>query len=112
MVLTNELVEKIKKEYLEWKDDCEQQGLPGGINADDVFDFIKHYCKKEEAKDKLVNVVLEEHAKLLLKLYSTIVKYTEVLSNKYDASFNDTTTAIIDEIKILIEEENNELCKN
>ena len=50
MELANELVDQIEKEYIEWCDDCEEQGLFVFCSPEEVFKFIKHFIDKETNK--------------------------------------------------------------
>lgn len=54
-------------------------------------------------KEKLSNVVDEEHAKMLLKLYTELINY----SNFNNKDFNDTTNLLIKDINELNKEHKN-----
>ena len=105
MKLTSELLNKIEREYNEWCDDCDDRGLPVFCNPEEVFRFIERYCKTEEQKDKLYNVVDEKHASTLLKLYSKVIEYTEYLNKQgYDDDFNQIASTLVDELNNFMEE--------
>lgn len=48
MELNKELLNKIKLEYYQWRDDCELHKLPTTGKADEVFSFIAYYIDKEK----------------------------------------------------------------
>lgn len=55
--------------------------------------------------EKLVNIVTEENAKYLTKLYSKLIEYNEYLNTSgYEDGFKDIVLVLIDEIDNLMEE--------
>ena len=56
--------------------------------------------------EKLTNVVNEDHASSLLKLYSKIVKYKDFLTEQgYDDDVNQIIDALVNSIDEVMEEE-------
>lgn len=56
--------------------------------------------------EKLTNVVDEDHASSLLKLYSKIVEYKDFLNKQgYDDDVNQVIDALVDSINEVMEEE-------
>lgn len=55
--------------------------------------------------EKLVNIVQEEHAKSVIKLYSKLVEYKDFTNKQgYDDDFNQIVEALIDSLNEVMEE--------